>query len=29
MPDGSLFITLGERYSARDQAQNPANHLAS
>jgi glucose/arabinose dehydrogenase len=27
MPDGSLFITLGERYSARDQAQNPANHL--
>ena len=26
MPDGSLFITLGERYSARDQAQNPANH---
>ena len=27
MPDASLFITLGERYSARDQAQNPANHL--
>ncbi len=27
MPDGSLFITLGERYSARDEAQNPANHL--
>lgn len=25
--DGSLFVTLGERYSARDQAQNPANHL--
>ena len=26
-PDGSLFLTLGDRYSARDQAQNPANHL--
>jgi aldose sugar dehydrogenase len=26
-PDGSLFVTLGERYSQRDQAQNPANHL--
>ena len=26
MPDGSLFITLGDRDS-RDQAQNPANHL--
>jgi glucose/arabinose dehydrogenase len=26
-PDGSLFVTLGERYSARDEAQNPANHL--
>jgi glucose/arabinose dehydrogenase len=26
-PDDSLFITLGERYSERDQAQNPANHL--
>lgn len=25
--DGSLFVTLGERYSQRDQAQNPANHL--
>ncbi len=25
--DGTLFVTLGERYSARDQAQNPANHL--
>jgi len=25
--DGSLFVTLGDRYSARDQAQNPANHL--
>ena len=23
MPDGSLFVTLGERYSARDEAQNP------
>ena len=27
MPDGSLFITMGDRYSARDQAQNPGNHL--
>jgi len=27
MPDGSLFVTLGERYSAREQAQNPGNHL--
>ncbi len=27
MPDGSLFVTLGERYYARDEAQNPANHL--
>ncbi|MBO0739883.1 MAG: PQQ-dependent sugar dehydrogenase [Hyphomicrobiaceae bacterium] len=26
-PDGSLFVTLGERYSAREQAQNPGNHL--
>ena len=26
-PDGSLFVTLGERYSQRDQAQNPGNHL--
>ena len=26
-PDGSLFVTLGERYSQRAQAQNPANHL--
>jgi aldose sugar dehydrogenase len=25
--DGSLFITLGERYSERKEAQNPANHL--
>ena len=25
--DGSLFVTLGERISARDEAQNPANHL--
>jgi glucose/arabinose dehydrogenase len=24
---GNLFVTLGERYSARDQAQNAANHL--
>jgi glucose/arabinose dehydrogenase len=27
MPDGSLFVTLGERFDARDEAQNPANHL--
>jgi glucose/arabinose dehydrogenase len=27
MPDGSLFVTLGDRFYARDQAQNPANHL--
>jgi glucose/arabinose dehydrogenase len=25
--DGSLFITLGERFSARDEAQNPGNHI--
>jgi len=25
--DGSLFLTMGDRYSARDEAQNPANHL--
>ena len=25
--DGSLFVTLGERFSARDEAQNPANDL--
>ena len=25
--DGSLFVTLGDRFSARDEAQNPANHL--
>jgi glucose/arabinose dehydrogenase len=25
--DGSLFVTLGERYSAREEAQNPGNHL--
>lgn len=25
--DGTLFVTFGERYSGRDQAQNPANHL--
>ena len=25
--DGSLFVTLGERFSARDEAQNPGNHL--
>jgi glucose/arabinose dehydrogenase len=27
MPDGSLFITLGEREELEEQAQNPANHL--
>jgi glucose/arabinose dehydrogenase len=27
MPDGSLFVTMGERYYARDEAQNPANHI--
>lgn len=25
--DGSLFIALGDRYSQRDEAQNPANHM--
>jgi glucose/arabinose dehydrogenase len=25
--DGSLFVTLGERFIARDEAQNPGNHL--
>lgn len=25
--DGALFVTTGERYSARDEAQNPGNHL--
>jgi glucose/arabinose dehydrogenase len=25
--DGSLFVTLGERFSAREEAQNPGNHL--
>ena len=25
--DGNLFVTTGDRYSARDEAQNPANHL--
>jgi aldose sugar dehydrogenase len=27
MPDASLFITLGDRDTARKEAQNPANHL--
>ena len=27
MPDGSLFITAGERFSQRDEAQNPGNHI--
>src|SRR6516225_2026323 len=26
-PDGSLFVTLGERYFPRAEAQNPGNHL--
>lgn len=25
--DGNLFLTLGDRYSGRNEAQNPANHL--
>jgi glucose/arabinose dehydrogenase len=25
--DGTLFLTVGERFTLRDQAQNPANHL--
>ena len=25
--DGNLFVTLGDRFDLRDQAQNPANHL--
>lgn len=25
--DGSLFLTMGDRYFARDEAQNPGNHL--
>jgi glucose/arabinose dehydrogenase len=27
MPDGSLFITAGERFSQREEAQNPGNHI--
>jgi glucose/arabinose dehydrogenase len=27
--DGTLFITLGERYSGMDQAQDPSNHLGT
>lgn len=27
MPDGSLVLTLGDRYVLRDQAQNPGNHI--
>lgn len=27
MPDGSLTLTLGDRYVLRDQAQNPGNHI--
>lgn len=26
-PDGSLFVTTGDRYAAKDEAQNPANHI--
>jgi glucose/arabinose dehydrogenase len=25
--DGTMFVTMGERYSAREQAQNPSNHF--
>lgn len=28
-PDGTLYITLGDRYSLRDEAQNLANHLGT
>ena len=28
-PDGTLFITLGDRYAYMKEAQNPANHLGS
>jgi aldose sugar dehydrogenase len=27
MPDGSLFVTAGERFAQRDEAQNPSNHI--
>ena len=27
MPDGSLFVTTGERFSQREEAQNPSNHI--
>jgi glucose/arabinose dehydrogenase len=27
MPDGNLFLTMGDHYSARDQAQNLGNHI--
>jgi aldose sugar dehydrogenase len=27
MPDGSLFVTVGERFSQREEAQNPGNHI--
>jgi glucose/arabinose dehydrogenase len=27
MPDGSLYVTTGERFSQRDEAQNPGNHI--
>jgi len=27
MPDGSLFVTTGERFSQREEAQNPGNHI--
>jgi glucose/arabinose dehydrogenase len=28
-PDGTLFVTLGDRFSFRDEAQNTANHLGT
>ena len=28
-PDGALFITLGDRFTYRDEAQNPGNHLGT
>jgi aldose sugar dehydrogenase len=26
-PDGKLFVTMGDRFALRDEAQNPANHI--
>ena len=28
-PDGTLYVTLGERYSYKEEAQNPGNHLGT